>query len=77
MTVPKKLTVLVTSTAMFNWPEIRKMIEQGHTVHGWPEMLLELYDIIWGPNCWLMDEAHRPYMADSVKAARARRYPKK
>jgi len=29
-----------------------------------------------GSKAWVMDDAHRKYAKDAIKAARARRYPK-
>lgn len=70
---PKLLTIGVTDPGMLVWPEFKKLAEQGHTVIPVPS----LYDMILGPNCWMMDMALQKYILLAVRAGRERKYKKK
>jgi len=61
---PKALRILTD----LDWPEF-----EGHevTLADW-----SAYDLVIGSKAWVMDDAHRKYAKDAIKAARARRYPK-
>ncbi len=74
---PKPLTFLV-DPALYAWEEIKAYEEQGHVVHVRPDPLQWMagYDLILGPTCWLMDDAHRQYLKLAIQEARRRRYPK-
>jgi hypothetical protein len=80
---PKPLSIMVTDEAMLAWPEVVALKEQGHLVAAFKDTMLsnvrsvEDWDIIMGPNAWLMDDMHREYLPLAIKAARAVRYPKK
>ena len=75
---PKPLRIIVR-LPLQDWSEIQALKEQGH------EVVLQLddpyrsewvADLILGPTCWFMDDAHRKYLDLAIKSARARRYPK-
>jgi hypothetical protein len=70
---PKPLRIAVLAP-LDQWQELHDLGAQGHEVvllTGW-----ESYDVILGPTCWLMDDAHRKYVKDAIAEARRRRYPK-
>jgi hypothetical protein len=69
---PKPLNISV-DPIMLDWDEIKGLREQGHNIVAFP---LDQEDLILGPTCWLMDDAHRKYLDLAIKSARARRYPK-
>lgn len=57
-----------------DWPELAALKEQGHEVIPF-DATCDL-DVILGPTCWLMDDAHRKYLPLALAEARKRRYPK-
>ena len=73
----KPLSILLTTNRMWDWPGIRELSDKGHTVVTLTNVVsAEEWDLVLGPNCWLMDEAHKPYLKQAVEAARKRRYPR-
>ena len=73
----KPLSILVTVRSMLDWPEIEELRLKGHTVGYLGNVFTEEnWDLILGPNCWMMDEQHRLYLKVAVEAARKKRYPK-
>jgi hypothetical protein len=77
---PKPLRILHIG---LKWEELTALVTQGHTVDdantivfGDGRANFADYDIILGPTCWLMDDAHRKYVKDAIAEARRRRYPK-
>ena len=87
--VAKPLTIVVFSP-LDEWPEIKKLEKQGHTVvtlkpldKGYTSnispdsdllSLIAEADIIFGPRCWYMTELHRKHLVSAIKQARLRRY---
>ncbi len=81
--VSKKLTIVVLPPCD-KWPEIEVLEKQGHIVIHVEQVYLENgaglrttileADLIFGPNCWLMDETHRHYLNLALKSARLKRY---
>ena len=73
---PKPLTILAIG---LEWEELDKLVEQGHTVElvnlGFMGRLTD-FDLILGPTCHRMDEAHRKYLSLAIAEARRVRYPK-
>ena len=68
---PKPLAVLIYPP-LDRWEEFIALKAQGHTVHqdGMPDdELLPQYDLILGPTCWLMDDAHRKYFDLAIETA--------
>ena len=70
---PKPLRI-GTLAEVTDWPEIAQLKEQGHQIIPF-DASCDM-DVILGPTCWLMDDAHRKYLDLAIKSARARRYPK-
>ena len=77
---PKPLTILAIGLA---WEELNKLAEQGHTVdicttRQAANTLNDFtkYDLIIGPTCHRMDDAHRKYLSLAIAEARRVRYPK-
>lgn len=70
----KPLRIFVDSS-MLDWPEVQQLIIQGHDINH-NDMVGAGFDIILGPTCWLMDDAHRKYLPLALAEARKRRYPK-
>ena len=78
---PKPLSILAIG---LDWPELESLRAQGHVVSYSPRDVHPAeqaigppanYDIVIGPNCWLMDEQHRKYLDLAIAEARRRRYP--
>ena len=67
----KLLTIGVTDEKMLAWPEVVKLVEQGHTVC-YLNHVTE--DVVLGPNCWMMDAELKKYMPLAIRAARERKY---
>ncbi len=69
----RPLTIVVF-TPLCDWPEIKKLEEQGHTiVRLWDDSNA---DLILGGSAWLMDHLHRKYLPLALKAARMKKYGK-
>lgn len=71
---PRPLRIVVTAHELTLWPELRELEAQGHDFM--TVLIDDTADLVIGPKCWLMDEQHRRYLPDAIKAARAKRYPK-
>ena len=78
----KPLSILAIG---LDWPELASLQAQGHDVSYSPRDVHPdeqaigppaNYDVVLGPTCWRMDEAHRKYLPLVLAAARKRRYPK-
>ena len=74
----KPLSILVTDPVMLEWKEIKELKSKLHEVCGDGSVRWDPreFDLVLGPNCWMMDEAHRSYLKVAVEAARKKRYPK-
>lgn len=81
--VSKRLNIIVTDPAMLEWPEIKKLIEQGHAVHdleypnnvrGYPNVPTPVFYL--GPTAWRMNDKLKRYLPLAIKAMRAIAYPK-
>jgi len=84
-TTPKPLYIVVMDRDMLEWPEIKTLQAQKHTVahitdgiggdSAWPG--LDNVDLILGRKCWRMDESLRKYLDTAIGEARSIKYPKK
>ena len=63
------LRILVTEKAMLGWPEVKELVEKGHTVDCLPNESFP-YHLILGPTCWWMAESVRKYFKLAVAAAK-------
>ena len=75
---PKPL-VIVALPPVDGWPELAALEAQGHTIIRWTndnfEVEMRGADVVLGPTCWRMDEAHRKFLQLAVESARHARYP--
>ena len=74
---PKPLRILAVNLP--RWDELTALNAQGHEVYWADEngymSNIGAFDLVIGPTCWLMDEAHRKYLPLALAEARRRRYP--
>ena len=68
----KPLNIAIPSS-METWDEIAQLKAQGHLIRVVSDDCD--CDIVLGPTCWLMDDAHRKYLPLAIAEARRRRYP--
>lgn len=75
---PKPLVILALPP-IHSWVELEELKAQGHTVATVEDVrlanvYLKTVDLILGPRCWRMDQAHRRYLPLAIKAGRQARY---
>ena len=73
------LDICVTQE-LLDTPEVRKLIEQGHNVMLFPLLRPqpnEGVDMLLHPRAWNMHHEYMDYLPVALKAARAKRYPKR
>ena len=80
--VTKPVTIIVTDAGMLEWPEFKKMAEQGHGVVYMGDLypigeLQAPFALVMGPRAHLMLEGMEKLIPVAVKGARAELYPKK
>ena len=82
--VAKPVTIIVTDAGMLEWPEFKKMAEQGHNIvdlgnmiHSWMPPTVPPFALVMGPRAHLMLEGMEKLIPVAVKGARAELYPKK
>jgi hypothetical protein len=78
----KRLTIVALSPVN-DWPELATLEAQGHTIlrataaDKMPAVWSLQADVILGPACWRMDEAHRKYLPLAIATVRRIKYPPK
>ena len=85
--VAKPVTIIVTDAGMLEWPEFKKMAEQGHNIDTLDSVLTTSqgyetgdyppFALVMGPRAHLMLEGMEKLIPVAVKGARAELYPKK
>lgn len=55
-----KPTRLLIHPDLADWTTLQSLVSQGHTVTVGRELFE--YDVVLGPNCWMMDKDLEPYL---------------
>lgn len=66
---PKPLTILVEQDICGS-EEIQELIRKGHDV----KVMVDVFDLILGPNCQLMTKEHLRYLPEAIKRVRKIKY---
>jgi hypothetical protein len=77
--VSKRLNILVTDPTMLEWPEIKKLAEQGHDINTHvlePRLAAPVIYFYLGPTAWRMNSKLKRYLPLAIKEMRRLAYPK-
>jgi len=69
---PKLLNILCTERALFETPEVQKLISQGHSI----QLVESGADGLIGGKCWRMNAAMAKYLPLAIRAMREEKYKK-